>query len=742
MNRLIMSNPRNPLNSYQTHQHHFLFLAANQTESIRNMVNNMKDGDYFNKLKAIEPGNKIEDNGIVCITNTNISTRIAIEDIIIESIPTNAEGPGTITAATDIKMVLKEPNGIYFLDYFRDLLEEELKTGYGGAVFILVPYFIGYHPNSSAFDVRPNRIFSMLLRNINATFSEEGGMYELTFVDVTNGAALLNGNFGYINKNINLVAKDDSLNSIITSLEDGLNKQISSYRDNLRKSNQLPDNYGRMVEYMITIPNTWKNYKIRNYNTDLLFNININKTNNTIQNQRNNSIDRDDSNDVNAVKESEKEKERNKQNDNYPNVEEAKIIDPNLNFDSNANQMNKKKTSTYINTQTNVSITEVINTILKNCVELKKRYSEAVENKKTMNEIKTHKVITNITSDSDRFIVHYDIVEVEPKPVELQNVNDNKQVVVDSVANTERLNQLQEEGFKNIYEFDFIFSGLNTDIISFDMNLVDASHYLYRLPIDNFDIVNKRQQGENPEIIQNPKPELQDKKKSEKANILYIREKDPIAIPKNYTGDFKTGNLTNIYTTSAIEKTDFYRVLSFMAGIDQGAQKCNLVINGNPELLGVCTMNIKPCDRQQYLSELRDDESKTNATGEDAKNNSLIRIPLLIKVNVYYPAFNGENKKFWYDGYYIVKKITNKFTNGMFIQELEMLTFTLDTPTAGNTSAQTIQRRLNVDYTKASDDNQIMNELSNNEESNNIIENNFIVNNVNNNQPKERPDWN
>lgn len=737
-----MSNPRNPLNSYQTHQHHFLFLAANQTESIRNMVNNMKDGDYFNKLKAIEPGNKIEDNGIVCITNTNISTRIAIEDIIIESIPTNAEGPGTITAATDIKMVLKEPNGIYFLDYFRDLLEEELKTGYGGAVFIIVPYFIGYYPNSSAIDVRPNRIFSMLLRNISATFSEEGGMYELTFVDVTNGAALLNGNFGYINKNINLVAKDDSLNSIITSLEDGLNKQISSYRDNLRKTNQLPDNYGRMVEYMITIPDSWKDYKISNYNTDLLFNININKTNNITENQRNTYINRDDSNDVNAVTESEKEKERNKQNDNYPNVEEAKIIDPNLNFDSNANQMNKKKTSTYINTQTNVSITEVINTILKNCVELKKRYSEAVETKKTMNEIKTHKIITNITSDSDRFIVHYDIVEVEPKPVELQNVNDDKQVVVDGAANTERLNQLQEEGFKNIYEFDFIFSGLNTDIISFDMNLADASHYLYRSPIDNFDIVNKRQQGENPEIIQNPKPELQDKKKSEKSNILYIREKDPIAIPKNYTGDFKTGNLTNIYTTSAIEKTDFYRVLSFMAGIDQGAQKCNLVINGNPELLGVCTMNIKPCDRQQYLSELRDDESKINATGEDAKNNSLIRIPLLIKVNVYYPAFNGENKKFWYDGYYIVKKITNKFTNGMFIQELEMLTFTLDTPTAGNTSAQTIQRILNVDYTKASNNNQIMNELSNNEDSKNIIENNIIVNNVNNNQPKERPDWN
>ena len=66
----------------------------------------------------------------------------------------------------------------------------------------------------------------MLLRNISATFSEEGGMYELTFVDVTNGAALLNGNFGYINKNINLVAKDDSLNSIITSLEDGLNKKF------------------------------------------------------------------------------------------------------------------------------------------------------------------------------------------------------------------------------------------------------------------------------------------------------------------------------------------------------------------------------------------------------------------------------------------------------------------------------------------------------------------------------------
>lgn len=714
-----MSNPRNPITKYASHQYHFLLLASNQTEAIRNIMLKMKDKNYFHKLKSLQDFDMIEDSGVICVHNSNVSTNYFIDEVNITTFPVNAEGPGTITAATDIEMTIIENNGIYFLDFLRTTLEEKLESGFAGSVFTLIPFFVGYHGKTfDAIDVIPNRIFNMIINTIGCSFNENGGTYNISFTDIANGVGLLNGNFGFINKNVNISAKNNLLTSIIQSLEDGLNKQIKSYKQSLVESQQIPADYGRDVEYMLTIPESWSDYTINNFNTDYIFNINGDKTNDTTESIKNDEVNPNkeelsnpkdsssnvDNNDKNAPQKSADEKDIIRPKPEYSNVDENINSENNTSKTETSEVKEHKTPKTYLNTSTNVSITEILQTILKNCVELKKRYSEAVSNNKvSLDNIKTHKVVTSITSDANKFIIHYDIIEVEDKPPELKNKD-----VIDRNAIEESI----KDEFSYVYEYDYIFSGLNIDVLGFDMTLNDATLYISRSPIDNLHLNKERIGGETNTTIDKPKSEF---KKVDNNNAVYLRKNDPISIPKNFTGDYKTGNLDNYYINSGTEKNDFFRIMSFISGIDNSSNSCILTIIGNPDILGACSKMIKSCDRGIYLSELRQEESDILS---DKKNNALIRVPLLVKVNVYYTTPYGTQAKFWYDDYYIVKQITNRFSNGQFTQELHMITFTMDGSTAGKTNTEFLPERIEK-YERS--------ELS----SEKVVENNYdVVNNL------------
>jgi hypothetical protein len=102
--------------------------------------------------------------------------------------------------------------------------------------------------------------------------------------------------------------------------------------------------------------------------------------------------------------------------------------------------------------------------------------------------------------------------------------------------------------------------------------------------------------------------------------------------------------------------------------------------SGNPNLFLTSTKSVRPHNFEEYKKQLEAEEAaidKSTASMDKHKKADLVgvRMPLLIRVNIYYPTESGELEKFWYSGFYIVNKISNKFIDGDFSQTLELMAY-------------------------------------------------------------------
>jgi hypothetical protein len=79
--------------------------------------------------------------------------------------------------------------------------------------------------------------------------------------------------------------------------------------------------------------------------------------------------------------------------------------------------------------------------------------------------LKGYKILTNVTSDDDTVVVHYDIANYAiPKITEDSGKQEGKDSVDKSVP-------FQINKDKNLMTFEYIFTGKNADILNFDMKI-------------------------------------------------------------------------------------------------------------------------------------------------------------------------------------------------------------------------------------------------------------------------------
>jgi len=219
---------------------------------------------------------------------------------------------------------------------------------------------------------------------------------------------------------------------------------------------------------------------------------------------------------------------------------------------------------------------------------------------------------------------------------------------------------------QNTVEFDYIFSGKNTDIIDFSMKIEMGMVFFQAL-------VNNNNIGTQKDFFNgnaNTTNVLGNKNTVTVNNTKSVDGKLPIQEPKMpvfFSTIVKNPESKNSYSPK--ESSEFQALLNRQAAIE--SLNAKIKIHGNPRLMD---------STSKIPMGFTDDElSPVENGGDDGEPifPHWERIPALAKINIFMPesADNdfGLKEKFWYDGLYYVFSVTNEFASGKFTQVLDMI---------------------------------------------------------------------
>jgi hypothetical protein len=702
-----MSNPQNKLDQYRSHSYHFVMVAANNTEAIKNLID-PKVGQSTNFLAAVQGvrlGQELyKDSGAYLVCDTRRISEFMIDNVKFTTYVGGNSSPSDHTSILGtLSMQIIDPSGIGFFNYMKWLCDIGLQTDITGVTFLLHVMFMGHTDSGTTELVDSISIPLIMAGQFNLTqFGTDGGRYELQFVPIS---GMIGDDFAiYTNlwagESISIKFSDGLLGNAIQALENKLNKASREYffkmnpiekpTDGVVTESQVQSKNpqakkhknGRLVQYMITIPEHWFYFKVDSpaaklYETKF--------------------------ESVKAQKQQQVEKQK------------AEVI-------ASVNDQTAKEPKTpatgYYASAANMTIPDVLWALLTACDEVNKLCNLEA---KSQGIGKIFKVLTGITSDKDIVLVHFDIVEFN-----LPDTNGSESDVIDSRVPT------KTENPPGAMIFDYVFSGKNEDILHLDIavnNLMMGLFSKSNVSVSAIqDIVGKSQ------VKNKDEPEVFDKP------MLYkVRQLQPIVAPPpsyiQYTNNAVSTNKGQANPAKNFQnKQEFHRSLSDLAAANlQPVVK----IRGNPDIFKSFVIDsIAPHVNltesiQTYLNNETIDfnkltawdysrgDTKTRKTPTakggativaahlehrkwvkelikpvqdqlNSKYKAFIAGGMYVKINIFGPAdypfaemnagdtYNPLNNsirtQLFYDGWYFVSAVHNEFSSSSFTQDLQLHT--------------------------------------------------------------------
>jgi len=644
-----MSDPQNILAKYRTYSYHHILIACDNEAAARyiresNRLSVFRDLNEAqsvvitdeNKVISVdqlaESTGKIEKVGVgsyVVILNGMIDTAFVIRDVeYFTATAASTDKHDKFTSiAVEGKMTVEEPRGIRFMNALNgacDLLQSDPT----GVIWMLKTIFVGHGidvVNRTEFsdyitDLRP---LEFMIYDVTGTFSNTGGVYEISFAGANNGAARF-PQFSRVAQDITFTPTDAKLSTSMAELIRQMNDKSVRNRncviEALKKAYSDLDTTKldefRLVEYAIVMEDPY---------TDDVYEI-----------------------------------------DGWTDQERDLVTG------TGALKFGMKST-----------VEQAIRHIMDRCSRVLKdrtegdedgtKYTWKIHSEITMVGKGTSNPLGNSPFEKDIIQVVYRVrrhAEVTNRVVELVlNRNDDSPDKVTSQAIKD-----------NLIEFDYLFSGKNTDIINFDLKMEMGLAFLQTIASTNTigtgtnqiagtELDNARSIAANESAKGNPDVSrtnaTADDVEPPKPAVL-IRSKTPI-FPSTNENNVRTKNIRG-----AQDSTLYQSMLSKHAALESVAAM--LTIHGNPYLMSQTNKRGADRDRRAPVDENDPTKQATIMQNWDF-------IPGLVKVNIFMPSTNDtpssresfSRKPFWYDGYYYLYGIDHKFDDGQFTQDLHLL---------------------------------------------------------------------
>lgn len=643
----------NPLDKYRSYAYHHILVMASSTEAIRPLADPKvtldQDLAFYKDLKLGEPSGS-ENAPYYLVCDTRKTSYFSITDL---SYTTSVSGAGkhdfTSLIFGNISMKFVDSTGVGLINYLKFLASSKLKVSIHNAAFFLKTVFVG-HTDAGTTEIVTQTGIPMCLRDIKMYPNHLGSTLDVQFLPIPNGLAVQDDNYSKISDLPGVFSPTKKLKDAVKSLEDAVNKksrqwykelQIRKLNDDAKNDgkgqSESPKSYGKLVQYMFTLPEAWDSFEVKGV---------------------------------------------------YQNISESKYKKDGAREPTNTNGV-------YVgfNSTTETTITELINTLLRQSTEVQKLASNEKRDKGQLEAFEIH---TQITSDDSTVTVHYDVIGLALPKTETSDTRE-----------TADLFKITEE---NQASYDYIFTGKNTDILSFELKINNVNIAI----ADDLFIGGKAQE----ETAKDQKDKDGDKTNtSKKQMVLNFHEKDPVLLPAK-TGS-QQANMPWVFETD--NKTDAIKARQqFINNLALCAARSTLnsiiKIRGNPDLFrrfideDVFThVKIPDNVNTSYVT-----SSKEFTDGVGAKKSFLsesdvtrykeerkasvkrkygqeFALPFYIHINIMGPDYDfssgdvesvlNSNPRYtpmWFKGWFMVKKINHHFSNGEFYQEMLLGSSPLD----------------------------------------------------------------
>lgn len=677
----------NPLDNFQSYSTHFIMLACRTTELARNFADDADKSvlDAINATPQLGAGvsYKGSESDVFLVLDTRRFSQFTVQKMKYEVLINGLQsGTAPANMATMIEMTILDSVGISFINYLQWLMDSKMQCGFDGMIFMLRVLFVGHNVDGSSETVQTTSI-PMHLNKMDVNLDYAKGIYECLFMPNFNFAVNQNQRWLNIGQSTSYhTTNENTLGAMIDSFEKRLNEDSKRFYDSIsakfieagrQPAATRPGQYGRLVKYMITIPDEWLKYEFTGASVNA------------------------------AIEKVFEKKEKDKQTSQQQAASQAdKSITP--------------AKSTSVSVDPGKTITEVLEAMLGQVVKVKE-WANADKLTEQDQYIRFYKYLVTISSDQESFTVHVDVIPFSVPNVVPPKSQDQKAKSALVSQNDSRFYTINEtDGTaipKNSFELDYIFSGKNLDIINFDLKLQDLQFLLAsNVRVSEGDIFNAS------EIGQGVPADKGSKLPAIKSEIFSARQYDPILMPllspeqvaafSQYVTPRKDADQKQIITNSQ----SYTKNLS--AFYAQSPIMINMTIKGNPDIMMKFNFNSpvptpsslpfpkngpqtsKAAHRKNLIenilkipTEQPDKGAITNSTTKGAfsvvaplGSESYASTPVFAKINIFGPnvdpasnqLIDGENfaKEVLYNNYYVVFKVVNIIESGVFTQELEM----------------------------------------------------------------------
>ena len=198
-------------------------------------------------------------------------------------------------------------------------------------------------------------------------------------------------------------------------------------------------------------------------------------------------------------------------------------------------------------------------------------------------------------------------------------------------------------------EYDYIFTGKNTDILNWDMKIKRGYYTIGTATTTNSLTTNTSDRAgtKSETVITSPGTQAHDG-----SSIV------PVQFDSG--SNFNAKHYSNV--NYPVATANFYNALSKQASVESSSPAV-LTITGNPMLLDEMTLTPSDVLSGNYGGTI---------------NDNWVDVPTTVKINVRFPTNPDDPhagfRKFWYDGLYTILNVRHIFSSGKFIQELTIIT--------------------------------------------------------------------
>ena len=686
---------KNPLDQFQSHSIHYVMLAARSTQDVIGFTIDSQDAQS-KTLSAIDNAKQLGDavqldsnSKVYLMMDTRRFSQFLVEDFELETMMTGFAVPGSKSpnsTAISMKFTVIDSFGISFANFLQFLMDQKLQVSYDGMTLLVRLLFIGHRSDGTTAVVQSLTI-PAIFKQIQMDLNDVKGLYHCTLFPLIGmvSNSLNNPKWTSIGTASSYFTgvSANTLGAIVNSFERRLNDDSLKRYTELNAATQnggvktTVGRYGRPVQYMITLPKGWNNFKFSGPTQG-----------GAVETVFKELAAKEKSNSKTAA-EAQKKAQQNK---SAPAKDSFVAVDPAL------------------------TISEVLDVIFGQCIEVA-QLGNFTKKQDASGSLRFYKHLVTVTSDDESFTVHVDVVEFVVPNIDLATSTKNGSSVSDNDAELYTQLKMSDGTLKRaprqFVEYDYIFSGTNIDVLNLDLKIENLNILLMQgLKLGQGELWAKSTEGQ----VQGDGESIS---KEEKA-VFGLRRKDPALMPprsinegKNYSNLAANAQIDGDASPQAINQQYIQNLQAFYSG---GPVDVKMQIRGNPDLMvqvalqtipehisaltltseGGASSTINESVKTKYRSDFEKNLLKLNNIGGSPGSpvntqlmtgRNFVSSPFFAKVNIFGPNVDfltgGKGpgvdyaQQLFYENYYYIDKVISKIAGVHFTQELSMRSFSV-----------------------------------------------------------------